>query len=137
MSAASANTQRPISITEVLAASTNNFSVAEKRLTDIGFTAYDLQMCADRGFPPDDVWAEVKNLMDMGLTTEAYARSTFFDEAHPELYAMEIEQPIHSPPALNRDKSEKLKCDIANFVTIMETDERYAGVRYNELAGRA
>jgi hypothetical protein len=35
----------------------------------IKFSDGDLQMCADRGYSPDDVWAEVKSFMDAGLTT--------------------------------------------------------------------
>ena len=121
----------------MLAAGTRNYNYAEERLTDLGFTDGDLQLCADRGYSPDDVWGEVKSLMDMGLTTEAYARTTFFDEAHPELYAMDALPIEAQPPPLKYDKSDKLKNEISNYVSIMQNDERYAGIKYNELAGRA
>ena len=47
----------------------------------MGFTDGDMQLCESRGYSPDDVWAEVKNLMDMGLATEGSVRGVFFNEA--------------------------------------------------------
>lgn len=120
----------------VLVASTKSYNFAVARLTDLGFSGGDLQLCADRGYSPEDVWGEVKSFMDMGLTNEAYAHDTFFDELHPELKSVDA-VPAEAPPALKYDKSDKLKCEIANFVSIMQNDEQYAGIKYNELSGRA
>ena len=126
----------------VLAAGIQSYKYAVSRLTECGFSAYDLELCADRGHTPDDVWAEVKNLMDMNLTTEGYARETYFNDAHPEIYltdgSVQLEVAEEQPPVeLTYDKRGNLKCEISNFVGIMRSDERYAGIRFNEMSTRA
>lgn len=123
-----------------MAADIQTYKYATSRLTELGFSDGDLQLCADRGHTPDDVWAEVKNLMDMGLTTEGFARSTYFTEAHPEIYMMADAppaKPVSVAPPLKYGKDDKLKNEISNFVGVMQTDERYTNIRYNEMSGRA
>ena len=125
---------------EVLAADIQSSKYAISRLTELGFTSGDVQLCADRGYSPDDVWAEVKNIMDMGLTNEAYARETYFSEVHPEIYSMADSPPVttaEQAPSLHYGRDDRLKNEISNFVGIMQTDERYANIKYNEMAGRA
>ena len=114
----------------------SDFNFAEARLKEFGFSSVDLQMCADKGWSPDDVYADVKWLLDEGLTTEQHARETF-EEAHEELFSSS-EKVAQAPVAsLKYDRSDKLKNEIVNFVGIMKSDEKYSGVRFNELTGRA
>jgi len=126
---------------EVLAADIQRYKYSNSRLTELGFSDGDLQMCADRGYSPDDVWAEVKNLMDTGLTTEGYARTTYFDEAHPEIYGMTDETDSDAiaitSAQLTYNSKGQIKCEISNFVAIMQTDELYDGIKFNEMKGRA
>ena len=113
------------------------YSQAEEWLTSLGFSAEDLHKLADRGWSPSDVAAEVKSLMDMGLTNERYARTTF-EEAYSELFEEGGEQIATTQGvALKYDKADRLKNEISNFVSIMENDAHYAGIKYNELSGRA
>ena len=66
------------------------YSQAERRLKELHFTSGDIQMLADRGYPPQDVLAEVERLLDDGVTTEGYARETF-EESRPELFGNEAD----------------------------------------------
>lgn len=113
------------------------YSKAEERLTSLGFSKDELEMLANRGWNPVDVASEIENLMGAGLTNERYARETF-EETYPELFDAGGEEiaTTHGV-ALKHDKSEKLKNEISNYVAIMESDEQYAGIKYNELSGRA
>lgn len=76
----------------------------------------------------------VKRLLDCGLTTEANVRDTFQD-ANPELF--EAIQENEKALDLKYTKGSQPKEVISNFVTIMENDERYANIKYNELSNRA
>lgn len=116
------------------------YSVPYERLQALGFTDGDLQLCANRGYSPNDVWEEIKAIMDMGLTTEECAWSTFFNEVHPEIQLLADAPPVEvkeEPVALKYGKDDKLKNEIGNYLGIMQNDERYANIRYNEMSGRA
>ena len=76
----------------------------------------------------------VKRLLDCGLTTEGNVRDTFQD-ANPELF--ETIQENEKALDLKYTKGSQPKEVISNFVTIMENDERYANIKYNELSNRA
>lgn len=108
----------------------------EQRLKQLGFSDEDLKRISAHGWTADYAVAEVERLLYTGLTTEAYARETF-EEAYPEIFEEGLTVADEKQPTLKYDKSDKLKCEITNFVEIMRHDERYAGIKYNELSGRA
>ena len=114
----------------------SDLAFAEARLKDFGFSSADLHMCADKGWSPDDIYSDVKWLLDEGLTTESEARMTF-EEAHEELFSSSATEAPAPVASLKYDRSDKLKNEISNFVGIMQNDEWYSGVRFNELTGRA
>ena len=119
----------------VFAAGTLNkvgFSKATERLKSLGFTDEELHLIRKNGCSPPIVLEKVEQLLDSGLTNERYARETFAD-TYPELF----EENDGNKLTLNYDRGEKPKNEIANYVAIMNNDDRYAGVRYNELSGRA
>ena len=116
------------------------YSFPLERLNEVGFSDGDLQLCESRGYSADDVWAEVKSIMDMGLATESTVRGVFFNESHPEIMLMGNAPPVtieESAPTLRYGKDDKLKNEISNYLGIMESDERYANIKFNEMAGRA
>lgn len=114
----------------------SDFNFAEARLKDLGFSSIDLQMCADKGWSPDDIYTDIKWLLDEGLTTEAEARTTF-EEAHEELFASSKTVAPAPFATLKYSRDDKLKNEISNFVGIMQSDEFYSGIRFNELTSRA
>lgn len=105
---------------------------AIRRLNELGFSADDLHLCALKGYEPSDVLATVNALINMGVTTEGYARETF-EEGNPDIFNPVAER---QPLKLRYTKDEKPKNEISNFLEIMRNDERYAGIRYNEMSGR-
>ena len=110
----------------------------EKLLKELGFSDEDLSILEAHGQSPHEVYEEVERLIDTGMTNERYARDTY-EEAHPEHFEDNV-QIVNAPRPnmeLKYDKSDKLRNEISNFVAIMESDAEYAGVKYNELAGRA
>lgn len=109
---------------------------AIRRLGELGFSVDDIQLCEANHCSPADVLSKVDALLSQGLTNETWARTTF-EEAYPELLEEPEELAQASPTGLKYDKSDKLRNEISNFVAIMESDPAYAGIRYNELAGRA
>ena len=108
----------------------------EQRLKQLGFSDEDLKRISAYGWTADYAVAEVERLLYTGLTTEAYARETFA-EAYPEIFEGSLTVVDEKQPTLKYDKSDKLKCEITNFVEIMRHDERYSGIKYNEMSGRA
>lgn len=69
----------------------------EARLLQLGFSRADLQRCGDNGWTPSDVLMRVENLLAVGLTTENYARETFF-EAEPDLLSDVPSDDCINPP---------------------------------------
>ena len=108
----------------------------EQRLKQLGFSDEDLKRISAHGWTADYAVAEVERLLYTGLTTEAYARETFA-EAYPEIFEESLQVVDSNQLTLKYDKSDKLKCEITNFVEIMRHDERYSGIKYNEMSGRA
>lgn len=92
------------------------------------------------GFPHSDVWAVVSGFLNAGVTTEEHARETF-EEAYPELFSRGETAPTpvidEETLALNYDRGDKPKNVISNYLAIMQHDSRYAGVKLNEMSGRA
>lgn len=107
-----------------------------RRLNELGFSVDDLRLCTAHGMPPQEVYESVERLMDMGLTTERYAKETFA-EAYPEMFeevaleenAMEVD--------LKYNGNDKPKPVIENFLLVMQKDRRYANIKFNELGNRA
>ena len=108
----------------------------EKRLTALGFSDDDLRVCEERGLTPSDVCMDVERLLKDNLTTEGYARETFMGE-YLDAISDETALDESNEFTLKYDRGEKPKCEISNFVSIMKHDERYAGIKYNEMSGRA
>ena len=108
----------------------------EQRLKQLGFSDEDLKRISAHGWTADYAVAEVERLLYTGLTTEAYARETFA-EAYPEIFEESLQVVDSDQLTLKYDKSDKLKCEITNFVEIMRHDEHYSGIKYNEMSGRA
>lgn len=106
-----------------------------RRLSDLGFTLEDLKKCEAHGFAPSDILRTVETLLDIGITTEEFARATF-EEANPEIFREEqlAEAPVVSLVYNERDKP---KLTIDNFVNIMRHDEKYAGIKFNDVGNRA
>jgi len=104
-------------------------------LSDLGFTLDDLKKCEAHGYAPADILRTVETLMDMGVTSEEFARTTF-EEANPEIFREEqlAESPMVSLVYNERDKP---KLTIDNFVSIMRHDDRYAGIKFNDVSNRA
>ena len=128
--AASVGSSKLILITGVLVAS------IKSRLQELGFSADDLQRLSERDFPPKEVLSVVEGLIERGITTEGFARQTF-REVYPELFTDDTQIVQNEPPPLKYDKSDKLKNEISNYVSIMDSDQHYAGIKYNEMSGRA
>lgn len=107
----------------------------EQRLKQLGFTFEELKGLESKGFPAEDVLSVVDGLMERGYTNEEYARQTF-EETYPEYFSDDhlVEANV---PALKYGKDDKLKNEISNFVAIMQNDEFYSGIRYNEVSARA
>ena len=82
-----------------------------------------------------DVLSSVEMLLDAGLTTDGYARATF-EEANPELFE-EVQIEAAQPMVLAYGTNGKAKNEIANFIAIMRSDERYKGIKFNEISNRA
>ena len=59
---------------------TNEYT-PDKRLKGYGFTDEDIERCESRGFMMRDISVEIERLLNIGATTEGYAKETFF-EAH-------------------------------------------------------
>ena len=108
----------------------------ERLLLNLGFSEDDLQRCENHGFSPHEVYAEVEKWLENGTTNEKYARDTF-EEAYPEVFSETVQLTVTPNMELKYDKSDKLRNEISNFVAIMESDPRYEGVRFNEMATRA
>ena len=92
----------------------------EQRLKQLGFSDEDLKRISAYGWTADYAVAEVERLLYTGLTTEAYARETFA-EAYPEIFDGCLTVVDEKQPTLKYNKSDKLKCEITNFVEIMRT----------------
>lgn len=108
---------------------------SKPRLLDLGFSNDELNRLSSRGFSRADVLAVVDGFLKQGLTTEQYARDTFY-EAYPELLG-EGEPEEQKPLGLRYDRGDKPKNEISNYVSIMMGDPRYSGIRYNDLSDRA
>lgn len=106
-----------------------------RRLDDLGFTLDDLKLCEAHGFSPTDILSTVETLLDLGVTTEGYARQTFA-EANPEIFSENSLEPLPDIH-LVYNSDDKPKLVIENFVAIMEGDPKYAGIKFNELGNRA
>ena len=138
MSAESVGIIQSLSYTGVLVAATKKSkeqAYAEKRLTTLGFSDEDMRRCSRRGWSALDILREINRWGNANVTTDAYARETF-EEAYPELF--EETQIVEMPTGeMSYKEDKKPKNEIANFVNIMKSDDHYAGIRFNELSGRA
>ena len=107
-----------------------------RRLDELGFTLDDLKLCEAKGYSPTDILMTVETMLDLGVTTEGYARQTFA-EANPEIFSenSQLEPLPDIPLVYNADDRPKLV--IENFVAIMEGDPKYSGIKFNELGNRA
>lgn len=56
-----------------------------QKLSDLGFSRADLDICLRHGWTSEDVLNEANRLLNAGLTTEKWARSTF-EEANPDVF---------------------------------------------------
>lgn len=138
MSAENVGIIQSLSYTGVLVAATKKNkeqAYAEKRLTTLGFSDEDLRRCSRRGWSALDILNEINRWGNADVTTDAYARETF-EEAYPELFkeTQIVEMPTGE---MSYKEDKKPKNEIANFVNIMKSDDHYAGIRFNELSGRA
>ena len=104
-------------------------------MDELGFTLEDLKKCESHGFMPSDILATVDALLNLGATTEGYARETFF-EANPELLE-ETQLAEQGTVTLKLNNDDRPKNVIGNYVAIMENDQHYSNIRFNEIANRA
>lgn len=114
-----------------------NNKIVLARLAELGFTSDDISKSTERGCPPDELYANVKHLIDIGFLAESSARDEYID-ANSELFGdspMEIADA--STPAIRYSKDDRAKNEISNYVAIMRTDEAYKGIKFNEMRGRA
>lgn len=84
---------------------------------------------------PNDILATVEALLNLGVTTEGYARDTFI-EANPEIFE-ESQLAEQGPVKLKLNNDDRPKNVIGNYVAIMEGDQHYSNIRFNEIANRA
>ena len=105
-------------------------------MEELGFSVDDLHLCTAHGMPPNEVCEAVERLLQIGLTTEGYARATF-QEAYPELFEEDALEETNGTIDLKYNKDDKPKAVIENFVAIMENDKRYSGIKFNEISNRA
>lgn len=123
----------------VLAAATwDNSKNTLARLTELGFTLDDISRCADRGCAPEELYANVERLINMGWVDEQTVRDEYIS-ANPTLFGdappMEIAEV--SAPAIAYDRNDKPRNEISNYVAIMRGDDAYKGIKFNEMRGRA
>lgn len=119
-------------------ATVGNNKMVLMRLSELGFTNDDISRCANRGCDPEELYANVKRLIDIGFLSEISARDEYI-EANSFLFgdAPPGDMVESNAPALKYGRDDKLKNEISNYVQIMRNDERYAGIKYNDLSGRA
>lgn len=130
-----------------------SYESAERRLRSLGFSSDDFAMLEKHGYAPTDILATVNTMLDIGVTTEGYARETF-EEANPELFSDEIiaedaapaddvsfalssQSTTVIPREITYDKHGKPEPTIDNFLLFMMREKQYQGIRYNVLAGHA
>ena len=96
----------------------------------------DLRLCTAHGMPPQEVYESVERLMNMGLTTERYAKETFA-EAYPEMFEeVALEENVREVE-LKYNGNDKPKPVIENFLLVMQKDKRYSNIKFNEISQRA
>jgi hypothetical protein len=105
-------------------------------LNELGFSVDDLRLCTAHGMPPQEVYESVERLMEMGLTTERYAKETFA-EAYPEMFEEVALEENVKEVELKYNGNDKPKPVIENFLLVMQKDRRYANIKFNELGNRA
>ena len=123
----------------VLAAATwDNSKLVLSRLLEWGFTTDDIHRAADRGCAPEELYANIERLINIGYLDEKTARDEYI-EANSHLFGDSEPMAITetSAPAIHYGKDDKAKNEISNYVAIMRSDEAYRGIKYNEMRGRA
>lgn len=105
-------------------------------MDELGFTLDDLKKCEAHGFAPSDILRTVDTLLDIGVTSEEYARRTF-EEANPEIFSEDSQLEPIPDIRLVYNADDRPKLVIENFVSIMEGDPKYSGIKFNELGNRA
>ena len=123
----------------VLAAATwDNSNSVLPRLLEWGFTTDDIHRATERGCAPEELYANIERLINLGYADERTIRDEYIS-ANPTLFGdappMEIAEV--SAPAIRYGRDDKAKNEISNYVAIMRSDEAYRGIKFNEMRGRA